>query len=233
MVNCVQEERMRPASLITPVAVVLGLLALTLLPLSNAQESSPRTAAYLPLVFRADTTVTITTTPTMGLTPTTTSPPTVTPSPTVTQVPIPFINGDFEQGETGWTLNGEAIEIAEDSTQAHSGTRYTSFRGPSGVHTLGQLAQVPADRPYLEYWSATSGFLRNCASDVGEVRVNDMRVELVQEFCVALARPTYTRHVINLNAYAGQVVQLDFFIRFISPNSSYWRIDDVAFVAAP
>ena len=67
---------MRPTSLILPIALVLGLLALAALPSGYAQPVINGTAQYLPVVFKAQGT------PTATVPPTPTTPPTRTPTNT-------------------------------------------------------------------------------------------------------------------------------------------------------
>lgn len=91
---------MRPASLILPIALVFGLLALAALPSGYAQPVINGTAQYLPVVFKGGPTATptatnpptatatfpptFTRTATLTLTPSTTRTPTLTPSITST-----------------------------------------------------------------------------------------------------------------------------------------------------
>lgn len=83
---------MRPLSLLLPVALVVGLLALTQLPpvpVGQAQPVISGTAVYLPAVFRDGPTptasATATLTPSQTLTPSTTLTPSSTPTATASR----------------------------------------------------------------------------------------------------------------------------------------------------
>jgi hypothetical protein len=80
--------------------------------------------------------------------------PTRTPQPTATATPIPFslVNGDFEQGKTGWDfLNGAVVTNAPGI--ARTGVWSALVGGGNRAdETLRQQILIPTDSPYLSFW---------------------------------------------------------------------------------
>lgn len=224
--------------------IVFGLMLLTLLAGCGVSDSAapaqltPTVANYLPIVLAPRTaTPTRTPTPTPTLTPTPTNTPTATPTtspPIVRAIP----NGDFEQGNTVWTFENSAFTV-NDISGAHGGSWYLQMGSSSeGDHTITQMVTVPSDAPYLEYWDRVTSTQAGCFYDSGFVWVdpqpNDptfsaVIVDSVFDFCNDKEHYTYERHSVDLRAYAGQEVELQFDMSTNIGYASYWLLDDIVF----
>lgn len=148
--------------------------------------------------------------------------------------PTPLLNGDFEAGRTAWSessLKGWPLIVhaGEPNMIPPHGGEWAAWLG--GGHneyaTLQQTAQVPVSAPYLGYWYATFS-QDTCGFDNGWVKINSVTLK-THPLCQAQATGGWVKQVLDLTAYAGQVVQLQFGASTDASLLSSLFIDDVAF----
>jgi len=163
---------------------------------------------------------------------------------------VPFSNGDFELGNNGDWLEQNAKVILPSSAlppgvQPLSGD-FTAMLGLADRHhhSLAQLFRVPADGAILRYryifWAMRSHINDLCRFGTVEIRIND---EVVEDFNPYIAHPDswqwapncadtiehgWLTREIDLSAYAGQNILLDFSIDSVSGN--VWILDDIELV---
>lgn len=224
---------------------ILGVL--WAIPLAGTTSTVSALGIYLPLVIGAGSpeptavpTQPPTATPTATNTPTPTRTPTVTPTATQTPQPTPIpttlSNGGFEQGETDWTFQGGAFVA---SGGAHSGNNYVLLGGNT-THDeyLTRWITVPPSAPYLVYWDTALSDEIDCFADKGYVWIDPnpddttfsgMIVASNYSFCNSKEYSSYKQHRIDLHAYAGQTIYLEFDMSTDVAIYSFWSIDDVSF----
>jgi serine protease len=153
---------------------------------------------------------------------------------TVVSPPSNLVNGDFEQGRTGWTefsTHGWAIivdDFAPTSVIPHSGS-WAAWMGGDFNDTsyIQQQVTVPAARPYLRYyhWIASADA---CGFDFANVLINGSSVHQY-DLCSAQNTGGWVNHSVNLSAYAGQSVMLRIRVTTDSSENSNLFVDDVSF----
>jgi hypothetical protein len=153
-------------------------------------------------------------------------------------------NGGFELGPTIWitqSTNGTDPLIYEDAdllqgTSPHTGN-WAAWLGDLNNEnaTLRQTALVPAGAPYLEYWQMIASNESGCADDVARVLINGTVAPGSETgLCAATAtKPTWVRKSLDLRAYAGQNVIIDFNMKTDAALPSSWLLDDIGFSATP
>ena len=147
-----------------------------------------------------------------------------------------LVNGDFEAGRTGWTeysLQGWDLIVNTDEPNMippHSGVWAAWLGGDDDeIATLEQTVYVPATAPYLGYWYV-SGSRDVCGYDKAWVKVNATSLK-TYNLCQSQATGGWVKQVLNLTAYAGQQVSLQFGALTNASLPSSFFIDDVAFQA--
>ncbi len=150
---------------------------------------------------------------------------------------MPLLNGDFEQGVTGWTeasAKGWPIIVNSDEVEGlptHSGIWSAWLGGDDDeISYIVQEVTVPSNQPYLAYYYLIdSGDL--CGFDFGGVLVNDTVVEQY-DLCGDSSMTSFGRRVVNLTAYAGQTVMLQIRAETDGSAVSNLLIDDVSFASS-
>jgi hypothetical protein len=148
-----------------------------------------------------------------------------------------IVNGDFEQGKTGWTeysTHGWSLILSSGfppGVTARSGS-WAAWLGGDNSETsyIEQAVTVPASQPYLHYWHwiQSSDY---CGYDVASVRVNGTAVDSY-DLCQTTATAGWVEHTVNLSAYAGQSATLQLRVTTDSSYASSLFIDDVSFQAS-
>ncbi|MGW4808288.1 M4 family metallopeptidase [Kitasatospora sp. NPDC004272] len=156
-----------------------------------------------------------------------------TPSPTSSPTGNPnpgnaLVNGNFEQGATGWTQSANDIT---NSTQqaAHGGSWYAWMMGygSAASETLSQSSvAVPTGSPKLTFWlKVTTQESGSTAYDTLKVNVNG---QTVATYSNANASAGYVQKTVDLSAFAGQTVSLSFTGQEDAYLSTVFLLDDVS-----
>jgi hypothetical protein len=149
-----------------------------------------------------------------------------------TQLPG-VVNGDFEDGPTGWTEYSThpwdlIVRDFPSSVTPHSGSWAAWLGGENDNESyLEQQVTVPPGGPYLAYWH----WIRSsdlCGNDLGGVLINGSTVEQY-DLCLSQNTGGWAKHVVDLNAYAGQTVWLRIRVETNSLLMSSLFVDDVSF----
>jgi hypothetical protein len=150
---------------------------------------------------------------------------------------LPLLNGDFEQGGTGWekySAHGWTIIVNSflpNSVTAHSGS-YAAWLGGylDDISYIQQQVTIPTASPYLTYyhWIGSNDI---CGYDFGKVLVNGTVVE-VYNLCAPANTGGWVKHALNLGAYAGQNVTFQIRVETDYSNNSNLFVDDVTFSAS-
>ena len=152
----------------------------------------------------------------------------------------PLVNGNFESGVTGWTeysLHGWPIIINTSypfpgSITPRNGIWAAWLGGEyDDISYIQQSVGVPSSAPYLAYWHWIAS-ADDCGYDYGGVLVNGSVVD-AYTLCTSANTGGWVKHVVNLNAYAGQVVTLQLRVETDSSLNSNLFIDDVVFQSSP
>ncbi len=181
--------------------------------------------------------------------------PTPTPTPTRTPVPIPnpIQNGGFESAGGPWLSawciwpscsnlsDWFGIDTRADSGQLntqgaspHTGNWAAWLGGQSNIQMRmdQQSVTVPAGGSTLRYWLWIQSGETTCnINDVNGAWVffitSQQNTVDSYPLCTANATSGWTKHDVNLSAYANQTGWLTFYTRILGANSN-WFIDDVA-----
>jgi len=145
-------------------------------------------------------------------------------------------NGNFENGRDGsWqessTHNYELVtnSFAPNTVQPHSGVWGAWLGGDNDeVSTLTQQVTVPPGRTTLGFWYWLFSGENTCGYDLAYVRVNNIVVDTFN-VCSANNTNAWVKRFINLSAYSGQTISLQFYMANDSMLLSNWFLDDVAF----
>ena len=146
-------------------------------------------------------------------------------------------NGDFEQGQTGWTeysgLGWPIIYVEDDLiVPPHSGRWAAWLAGADDeISYIEQRIDVPEGGPILTYWLWTSS-MDECDGDddSGEVRINGTAVDTLR-LCKAQSTLQWVERTVDLSAHAGQTVDLQFRAETNYAYLSDLFIDDVSLTA--
>ncbi|MFE7759654.1 M4 family metallopeptidase [Streptomyces sp. NPDC057429] len=139
------------------------------------------------------------------------SPTTPTPSPTTPPSGNALANGSFEQGTSGWT---QSDNIITNSTlqAARDGSWYTWMMGygADAVESLSQsnIAVPSTGTPKLTFWlKVSTQESGSTAYDTLKAKVNGTTLATYSN---ANASSGYVQKTIDLSAYKGQTVKLEF-----------------------
>lgn len=150
-----------------------------------------------------------------------------------------LVNGDFEQGAgVGWleSSSGGWPVVTHASAlppvfQPHGG-EWAAWLGGADFEytTLSQELTIPFDAPFLSFYHQIDS-IDGCGYDVGGVYVNGSAMAFY-DLCLATITSGWTLSTVDLTAFAGETVVLEF---FTSTDVSYYSsffIDDVVFKAS-
>ncbi|MEV7119664.1 M4 family metallopeptidase [Kitasatospora griseola] len=156
--------------------------------------------------------------------------PSPSPSGSPTGNPNPgnaLVNGGFEQGTTGWTQSANDITNSNQQTP-HGGSWYAWMMGygstASETLSQGNIA-VPAGTPKLTFW------LKVSTQETGTTPYDTLKVTVngatVATYSNANASAGYVQKTVNLSAYAGQTVNLQFNGQEDASLATTFLVDDV------
>jgi len=147
-----------------------------------------------------------------------------------------IVNGDFENGSTGWTeysLKGYPIIYSSTDLPItpHSGI-YAAWLGGANdeIAYIQQQVTIPSITPWLVYWHWIDSD-ENCGNDFGEVLING-NLEDWYYLCNTTSTGGWVTHSVNLSAYGGQSVKLQIGAETDSSNISNLYVDDVSLQAS-
>lgn len=159
----------------------------------------------------------------------------VTRSTVVATPSSTLVNGNFESGPTGWTEYSDhgwdlIVTSFPGTITPHGGSWAVWLGGEyDDVSYIQQQVTVPPATPYLGYWHWIAS-ADVCGFDFASVRINGGAVS-TYDLCSSVNTGGWVKRVINLGAYAGQSVTLQFRVSTDSSDNSNLFIDDVAFQA--
>jgi hypothetical protein len=151
--------------------------------------------------------------------------------------PTGVINGDFEDGPTGWTeysKHGWDLIVTKfpKGVTPHSGSWAVWLGGDyNDISFVQQQVTVPPGSPYLAYWHWVAS-ADVCGFDFGGVIVNGSEVVDQYNLCQSENTGGWVRHTVNLNAYAGQSISLQIRVETDESRNSNLFVDDVSFQAS-
>ncbi|MFD7733121.1 M4 family metallopeptidase [Kitasatospora phosalacinea] len=157
--------------------------------------------------------------------------PTASPTSSPTGNPNPgnaLANGDFEQGATGWTQSANDITNSTQQ-QAHGGSWYAWMMGygSAATETLsqGNVAVPSSGSPKLTFWlKVTTQESGSTAYDTLKVSANG---QTLATYSNANASSGYVQKTVDLSAFRGQTVNLQFAGQEDAYLSTVFLIDDV------
>jgi len=145
----------------------------------------------------------------------------------------PILNGDFELGPVNWeqssTQGWDLISQSFPGTvTAYNGTWAVWLGGDDNeIAYIQQQVSVSSGLPFLSYWHLIASE-DACGYDIGSVRVNGSIVE-EYELCSDNNTSGWVQRVVNLSAYAGTTVTVQWRVETDSSLNSNLFIDQVAF----
>ncbi|WP_030855543.1 M4 family metallopeptidase [Streptomyces griseus] len=139
------------------------------------------------------------------------STPTPTPSPTTPPSGNALTNGSFEQGTAGWTQS-DSIITNSSLQPARDGSWYAWMMGygADAVESLSQsnVAVPSTGTPKLTFW------LRVSTQESGPTAYDTLKVKVngstLATYSNAHASAGYVQRTVDLSAYKGQTVKLEF-----------------------
>lgn len=150
-------------------------------------------------------------------------------------------NGDFESGPVSWreySALGYFIILrnpGELQISPHSGSWAAWLGGADGeTASIEQSIFVSAVRPYLRYWEWIVSDEPNCSKDKAQISI-DMVILVQMNLCQATSTLDWQVRLLDLRAYAGQVVNLRFLVTTdtaLDTQSSLY-LDDISLQVAP
>ncbi|MEV4937393.1 M4 family metallopeptidase [Streptomyces zaomyceticus] len=157
------------------------------------------------------------------------SPSTPTPSPTTPPSGNALANGSFEQGTSGWTQS-DSIITNSSLQAARDGSWYAWMMGygADAVESLSQsnIAVPSTGTPKLTFWLKTSTQESgSTAYDTLKVKVNGATLATYSN---ADASSGYVQKTVDLSAYQGQTVKLEFAGTEDTYLSTIFLVDQIA-----
>ncbi|MGW1427888.1 M4 family metallopeptidase [Streptomyces sp. NPDC002431] len=155
--------------------------------------------------------------------------PTPTPDPTDPPTGNALTNGSFEQGTSGWTQSDDII--TNSPLQAgHGGSWYAWMMGygTSAIESVSQsnIAVPSTGTPKLTFWlKVSTQESGSTAYDTLKVKVNGTALATYSN---ANASAGYVQKTIDLSAYKGQTVKLEFAGTEDAYLSTIFLLDDIA-----
>lgn len=152
--------------------------------------------------------------------------------------PVALVNPGFESGQTGWaehSTNGFDIigQSLPSGTSPRTGSWVAWLGGaPSEVSYIQQSVTVPTGSPYLAYYHWINSD-DDCGYDYAYVVVDGASVVNAYDLCVGSNTNGWVKHVVNLNAYAGDTILLQIRTETDGFLNSDLLVDDVSFQASP
>ncbi len=148
-------------------------------------------------------------------------------------------NGDFEQGDVAWTeysSNGWDLIVNRsqlpEAIPPHNGNWAAWLGGDNNeLSRLYQTITINAATPYLTFWHYIDS-IDPCGLDVAGVKMNG---QLVKNYLLCASNNTlqWQKQTVNLQSYAGQSAQLEFFVQTTATTNNGWLLDDITLQSSP
>ena len=154
--------------------------------------------------------------------------------------PSPLVNGNFEQGpNVGWVESSNYTgftlvtnDFDDNQLTPHSGAFAAWLGGVNDEEAIiTQQVTVPTGQPFLRYYYIIGSQETLCGFDEGGVAVNGNPLQLYG-LCDANESADWVLDSIDLSAFKGQSVTLQFFTFTDGSFNSNLFIDDVSFAAS-
>ena len=196
----------------------LGLILVLIAGAPQVVSAILANTLYLPVILKAEAT----------LTPTPTATPTRTPTPTATQPPMTIKNPGFEQGEDYWLFDDEADVTTAWAYNGHNSAALGD--GTNDHHAaIAQQFTVPYNQYNLRYWqyTSTNEICEPTKYDYIIIQINGSGFQ-TNNICRDFNG--VAKGIINLVNYRGQTVV--FRMEFNSDNNigSTVYVDDFSFI---
>jgi fibronectin type 3 domain-containing protein len=144
-----------------------------------------------------------------------------------------IINGNFEDGVTGWTeysYQGWDIIVTSvpSNVTARSGTHVAWLGGDDyEISYVAQQVTISPSAPYLVYWHwIQSNDL--CGYDFGGVIVDGSTVADIYDLCSSTATGGWVEHSVDLSEYIGQTIEVQIRAETDFSYSSNLFVEDVS-----
>ncbi|WEN14189.1 Ig-like domain-containing protein [Rhodanobacter sp. AS-Z3] len=146
-------------------------------------------------------------------------------------------NGNFESGSTSWTQTSGVI-TSDSSEAAHAGSWKAWLDGYGSSHTdyVRQAISIPVGVAH----ATLSFFLHVDTAETGSKAYDTLQVQLITSTGKTINLASYSnvdaasgfqQRTINLDAYKGQAIQINFYGKEDSSQQTSFVIDDVGVVA--
>lgn len=149
--------------------------------------------------------------------------------------PDPIVNGDFEDGKTGWTESATTTRdlIVNSGFPAgvtpHSGL-WAAWLGGDALEdtsTISQYVSIPAGRSMLHFWYWISA-PEDCGHDFFTLSVGSAPL-INWDLCIDSQTGGWVERTIDLSAYAGSSAWINLSVAVDDADTSQVFIDDVSF----
>lgn len=143
-----------------------------------------------------------------------------------------IVNGDFESGPVGWeeySFHGWPLILHKDdlSVTPHGGNWAVWLGGDyDETSYISQTVTIPTGVTTLRFWHWIASE-DSCDYDFAWVRINNTSV-LNVDLCEENNTAGWVAQAVNIGAYAGQTVSLQFRVETDSSLNSNYFVDDVA-----
>ncbi|MBN1872995.1 MAG: S8 family serine peptidase [Anaerolineae bacterium] len=155
-----------------------------------------------------------------------------TPQTVTVPFPDPIRNGNFESGVDGsWAEESSTgydliVNYYPEGLLPHSGQWLAWLGGNfNEVSTIGQQVTIPETRKTLSFWYV-SGTRDACGKDFAYVIVGDTVLHTFN-LCFSESTKTWQSFSVDVSAYAGQTVDIQFHVETDDTENSNFFIDDV------
>ena len=152
--------------------------------------------------------------------------------------PVGPANGDFEKGRAAWTETSthgwKLILKASELKMAPHGGSWAAWLGGdlNETATIGQLTMVSQIDPYLSYWRWIASDEPATCSNLARVIVNGT---VMEQFALCSTTNTHgwVEQGLDLKAYAGKTVNLQFKVIVKGSKNGNLYLDDIKFQSRP
>ena len=155
-------------------------------------------------------------------------------------------NGTFDAGREGsWTQYSidtfdiilsasEVVAVGGPSNLTPQTGNYVAWLG--GLHNenggIHQQATIDNGTPFLQFYQQIRSQETTCTNDQARIKINGTVVKTIN-LCLSQSGTAWVKQSVDLSAYKGKTVKLEFNITTNSAIFSNWFVDSVSLQAAP